>query len=931
MLDGRTILLASFAYLALLFGIAFYGDRRASAGRSLIANPYFYALSLGVYATAFSFYGAVGRAANTGVAIVAMSIGPTLFAALGWMLLRKMIRISKTNRITSIADFIGWRYGKSSLLAAMVTLVALVGVIPYVALQLKAVADSYAVLAQYPDLVARSRNAPPILEDTAFYVALLLALFAMLFGTRHLDASERHEGMVAAIAFESIVKLGALLAVGAFVVFSTYDGFADLFARAAAAPELRRLLTLEATPGGAAGWTSLMLVSMLAILCFPRQFQLGVVENVSERHVRKAIWLLPVYSFVLNIFLLPIALGGLLRFPGGSVDPDTFVLALPMSERQEWLALVVFIGGLSAATAMVIVESIALATMICNDLTMPLLLRVQRLRLASRPDVSGLVLAIRRAAIVLLLALAYAYYRATFQTSALASILFVAFVALVQIAPALLGGMYWKHGTKAGAIVGMSLGIAVWGYTMLLPAFADAELFSRSLIEQGPFGIAWLRPQHLFGLGTIDPLTQSLYWTLLVNVGAYVAVSLSIRPRAGEQVQALLFVDAFRVSGRGAQLWRGSTSLDELRMLARRFLGPARADEAFARYAVSRGAPDASALEPDAELVQFVESLLVGTIGAASARVMVATAVREEPLGIDEVMSILDETSQLIVSSRMIEEKSRELETVSAELRAANERLKELDRLKDEFLSAVTHEIRTPLASIRALSELLFAGQEIAATERQRFLSIIVSETERLTRLTNQVLDLAKVEAGSATWHRSQVDMKELIDEVRESLRPLLRERRIELTTDLPERVPRVNADRDRLLQVVVNLLSNAVKACEPDKGRIAIALTIEADALRVDIEDNGPGIALADQSLIFEKFVQVADASGVKRPGSGLGLAISRHIVSYHGGRIWVESAPGEGAVFSFTVPRQPNDERAAMPAAALGIGARASSISST
>ena len=910
MLDSRTVLVASFAYLALLFAVAFYGDRRAAAGRSLIANPYIYALSLGVYATAFSFYGGVGRAANTGVAIVAISLGPTFFAALAWVLLRKMIRISKANRITSIADFIGWRYGKSSLVAAMVTVVVLVSVIPYVALQLKAVADSYAVLAQYPDMSVSSL-APSVVEDTAFYVAALLAIFAMLFGTRHLDASERHEGVVAAIAFESLVKLAALLAVGVFVCYFMYDGLGDVFTRAQAMPDLQRLLTLQATPGGAAGWTSLIFVSMLATLCFPRQFQMGVVENVSERHVRKAIWLLPVYSFLLNFFLLPIALGGLMRFPAGSVDPDTFVLALPMSERRELLALVVFIGGLSAAASMVIVESIALSTMVCNDLAMPVLLRLKRLRLASRPDISGVVLAIRRAAIVLLLALAYGYDRMTYQTGALASSLFVAFVALVQIAPALLGGLYWKQGTKAGAIAGLSLGIALWAYTMLLPELASAGVLPRTLLDDGPFGLAWLKPRQLFGLGTVDPVTQALFWTLLVNVGAYVAVSLNTRPTVREQVQALLFVDAFRLSGRRAQLWRGSTSVDELRMLARRFLGPAAADDAFARYAASRGVADAAALEPDAELVHFVESLLVGTIGAASARVMVATAVREEPLRVDEVLSILDETSQLIASSRTVERKSRELEAVSAELRSANERLKEVDRLKDEFLSAVTHELRTPLASIRALSELLFASRDIAPDEEKRLLGIIISETERLTRLTNQVLDLAKVEAGNATWHRTHVDVKELIDEVCESLSPLFVERRIALTKALPEHVPLVVADRDRILQVIVNLLSNALKVCERDTGRIAIALTVESDALRISVKDNGPGIAPADQPLIFEKFVQMADATGAKRPGAGLGLAICRYIVSYHGGRIWVDSEPGRGAVFAFTIPRGPDDAR--------------------
>jgi len=913
MLDGRTILLASGAYLALLFAVAHYGERRAASGRSLVSNPYVYTLSLAVYATAFSFYGGVGRAAETGVAIVAVSMGPTLYAALAWLVLRKMIRISKANRITSIADFIGWRYGKSSLLAAVVTLVAIVGVVPYVSLQLKAIAESYAVLAQYPEFALPAANPPPMPEDTALYAAVALAAFAMLFGTRRLDVTERHEGMVAAIAFESLVKLSALVAVGAFVVWSIHDGLGDVFARADALPELRRLVTLEATPGNAAGWTTLMIVSLMAILCFPRQFQLGVVENVSERHLRKAVWLFPLYSFALNFFLLPIALAGLLRFPGHSVEADMFALALPMSERQELLALFVFIGGVSAATAMVIAESIALSTMICNDLAMPLLLRWKRLALATRPDLSGLVLSIRRIAIVVLLALAYGYYRATIGLHALAPILFVAFVALVQIAPALLGGMYWKQATKAGACTGIALGVAVWAYTMLLPTFADAGLLPQRLVTTGPFDMAWLRPRQLFGLAGIDPLAQALYWTLLANVGAYVAVSLCTRQSQLERVQALLFVDVFRISDRGAQLWSGSTSLEELRGLARRFLGPARADEALASYAIRRNAASIDVLQPDAGLVHHVETLLAGVIGTASARVMVATAVREVPLRVEEIMRILDETSELIAYSHQLEEKSREIETVSAELRNANDRLRELDRMKDDFLAAVTHELRTPLASIRGLSELLYADAGISAGERTRFLGIIIKESERLTRLINQVLDLAKVEAGKATWHRSQVDMRELVEEVRESLDPLLRERRVRLTTDLPAAVPSVDADRDRLLQVVVNLVSNAVKYCAPDEGWVALGVAVEADAIRVDVADNGPGIAEGDQALIFEKFVQVADAGGGRQPGSGLGLAISRHIVHFHGGRLWVRSVPGQGATFSFTIPR--SDGGAATP----------------
>ena len=365
MLQGWVILLASFAYLGILFAIAYYGDKRADAGSSIIANPYIYAFSLAVYATSWTFYGSVGRATASGVGFLPIYLGPTLMAALWWLVLRKMIRISKANRITSIADFIGSRYGKSSLLAGLVTVIAVVGIIPYIALQLKAVSSSFTILLQYPQVALPAQvSAVSVWSDTAFYVAMLLAAFTILFGTRHLDATERHEGMVAAIAFESLVKLLAFLSVGLFVTYGMYNGFADVFDRAATFPKLEGLLTLGGAAGSYSSWTSLVLLSMLSIMFLPRQFQIAVVENVDENHVAKATWLFPLYLLVINIFVLPIALGGLMYFPVGKVDADTFVLTLRMAEKQEAIALLVFIGGLSAATGMVIVETIASHPMI---------------------------------------------------------------------------------------------------------------------------------------------------------------------------------------------------------------------------------------------------------------------------------------------------------------------------------------------------------------------------------------------------------------------------------------------------------------------------------------------------------------------------------------------------------------------------------------
>jgi signal transduction histidine kinase len=356
--------------------------------------------------------------------------------------------------------------------------------------------------------------------------------------------------------------------------------------------------------------------------------------------------------------------------------------------------------------------------------------------------------------------------------------------------------------------------------------------------------------------------------------------------------------------------------------LVGRFLGAQRADEAFANYAAQSGVASAAQLQPDADLMHFAENLLAGAIGASSARVMLASVVQEEPLGMDEVLNILDEASQLIAYSHKLEQKSRELETATTELRAANERLKELDRLKDDFISTVTHELRTPLTSIRALSEILHSDPRIELAKRTEFILIIVRESERLTRMINQVLDLSKLESGNAEWHSTELDLKEVIAEAVATTGQLLREHGVALSVELPEHAPRVRADRDRLMQVMLNLISNAVKFCPRGSGRIAIVLTRLPGALQVDVRDNGTGIAPADHEVIFEKFRQVGDTLTGKPQGTGLGLPISRQIVQHFGGRLWVTSALGSGATFSFTVPLEPGAARAEPPALAVTEG---------
>ena len=924
MLTGSVIVLASFVYVGLLFALAYYGDKRADAGRSIIANPYIYALSLAVYCTSWTFYGSVGRAATSGIGFLPIYLGPTLMAVLWWYVLLKMIRISKANRITSIADFVASRYGKSQLLGGLVTVIAVIGIVPYISLQLKAVSNSFSIILKYPVITAPdSQAAIPLLADNTFYIALLLATFTILFGTRHLDASERHEGLVAAIAFESLVKLLAFIAVGVYATYVLFDGFGDIFSSAAEYPQLAGLLGFGGGSINYTSWASLTFLSMLAIMFLPRQFQIAVVENVDERHLHKAVWLFPLYMLAINIFVLPITFAGLMLFPAGNVDTDTIVLTLPIAQQQSTLTLIVFIGGLSAATGMVIVETIALSTMVCNNLVMPLLLRLNVLHLHERADLSALIVGIRRGAIVGVLMLGYAYFRLAGEAYALVSIGLISFAAVAQFAPAILGGMFWRGATRLGAIGGLSAGFLIWAYTLLLPSFAKSGWLPLAFVDNGLFGIALLKPLELFGLTGLDDITHSLFWSMFFNIGAYLAISLVTTPSVAEQIQANLFVDARRAPGlTRMETLRGDASINELITLVGRFLGQRRARDAFAAYAREHGARSGKELGPDADLIHFAETLLAGAIGAGSAHVVVASIVQEEPLGIDKVMNILDETSQVLAYSRQLEQQSRELEVATAGLRSANQRLQELDRLKDDFISTVTHELRTPLTSIRAFSEILHDNPALDLAQREKFLGIITRESERLTRLINQVLDLAKLESGAAEWHTDALDLREVIEDAIAATSELFRERDVRITTKLLPGLRLVSADRDRLMQVMLNLLSNAVKFCPPRDGRVTVTLSEIAHALRVDVVDNGIGITQENQQIMFEKFRQVGDTLTDKPQGTGLGLPICRQIISHFGGRLWVASEGGAGAIFSFTLPLDNAPIASALPAVAAAPG---------
>ncbi len=935
MLETKIIIIVSFGYMGILFAIAFFGDTRATKGKSIISNPYIYALSLAVYCTAWTYYGSVGAASTSGATgFLGIYLGPTLMMIIGWPVIRKIIHISKANRITSIADFIGSRYGKSATIAGAVTIIAVLGIIPYMSVQIKAISTSFLLISQYPDvyLVERPVNLPAS-KDTAFIVAMLLGFFAVFFGTRHLDATERHEGLVAAIAFESIVKLLAIITVGLFVTYGLYSGFGDLFEQAGKVSQIKQLFVMDVNGSTFSGWYTGLLLAMMAIFLLPRQFQVIVVENVDENHLKKAIWLFPLYLLIINIFVIPIAFGGMLyfieqcgldplcskglgetfsgilEFTSGRVDADYFSLTLLMAEKQQGLALFAFIGGMSAATGMVIVETIALSTMVCNDLVMPVLFRLSFLKLKEKADLSRLLLIIRRISILLIVLMGYLYFHCVVELYTLVSIGKISFAAVAQFCPAVIGGIFWKRATKRGALLGLLAGFSIWFYTLMLPSLAEAGFLSPDITTRGLFGIGLLNPTNLFGLNTamigFDQYTHAFFWSMAVNIGLFMGGSILSRQDARERKQAELFVDVFKysVAKQKPSFWSATTSVTDLRMLLKRFLGQQRANDALELYARKHGIDWEKDLIADAGLVSYAEKLLAGAIGSASALVMVRSIVEEEPLGMKEIMGILDETQQIIVYSR-------ELEKATKDLEAANERLKELDRLKNEFISTVTHELRTPLTSVRALAEIIRNTPDLDPEKHEEFIGIIIKESERLTRLINDVLDFQKIGSGKISWQMERLDFKEVIEDSIFATSQLVNEKNIDLSLNISERDFVLNGDKDRLMQVMVNLISNAVKFCPPEHGSIeigmhrAVSKIKDSHRMKVYIKDNGIGINKADQQIIFNEFRQVVSRAGGRPGGTGIGLTITKQIIQAHNGRIWVDSVPDKGATFFFTLP---------------------------
>lgn len=877
----------SLAYVAFLFAIAFFAERSAVRGRRRwLASPLVYTLSLSIYCTAWTFYGAVGYAARSGMEFVTIYLGPSLVMIGWWWVLRKLVHIGRAQRATSVADLISARYGKSNVLAIVVTIMSVIGVTPYIALQLQSVTLSLSIFAGPEEASGFSQPA------AGFWIAVGLALFTVLFGTRNLNANERHDGVVFAIAVEAIVKLVALLAVGIFVVWGIAGGVAPMMAQ------------IDASPIGEwnvdrSRWVALTALSAAAFLCLPRMFQVLVVENQDDRHLQIASWAFPLYLLLMSLFVVPIAVVGLDLMPQGS-NPDLFVLTVPLAEGRIGLATLSYLGGVSSATSMVIVATLALATMVSNHVVMPVWLSVQGTRAMVSGDVRSVVIFARRTSILIIIGLGYLYYRFSGGSAALAAIGLISFVGVAQFLPAMLGGIFWRGATRSGALAGLVVGFAVWVYCSLLPSFGPGAVLSLELFQNGPWGIGVLRPEALFGIKGLDPTVHAVVWSLTLNTFAFVIVSLLSFPAPLERLQGAQFVNVFDHSTQTRGWDAALATSEDLMIMSQRILGASEAQSLF-RAEANRQGVRGHLPEPTQGFLQLLERELAASVGAATAHAMISQLVGGASVSVQDLMAVADESAQILEYSTQLEAKSDELIRTARQLREANDKLTALAVQKDTFLSQISHELRTPMTSIRSFTEILRDTEALGHEEKSKYASIIHGETIRLTRLLDDLLDLSVLENGQVNLNVENGSLDDVLEQAvmtaqagaagRLSVQRGQRGQAIMLTTDL-----------DRLSQVFINLITNAQKYCDAETPVLTIDVRKTGGDVSVVFADNGTPIPIQSRAVIFEKFARIRDAEG---SGAGLGLAICREIMTRLGGDI--RYAPDvDGNAFVVDLPRQ-------------------------
>ncbi|WP_445458154.1 ATP-binding protein [Flavobacterium sp. HNIBRBA15423] len=893
-MSSVVLIIILLVYLIFLFFIAHWAEKKENL--KWANNPYVYSFSLAVYCTAWTYYGSIGVAANSGLNYLTIYIGPIIIIPAWIIILQKIIRISRLNNVSSIADFISLRYGNSRFLGALVTFICLAAILPYIALQLKAISETFHV-------VTKTTENSLVLFDTTTYVAVALALFASYYGTRYVDASEKRKGIITAVAMESILKLLFFIIIGIYVTYFVFDGYGDIYKKASVLEHFNEKNTIGSIENGM-NWFFLCMLSLFAIFLLPRQFHVSVVENNREKHIKTALWIFPLYLFIFNIFVFPIAWGGNVLFDGEVKNADTYSLLIPQFFNNTFLTIIVFLGGFSAAISMIIVSSISLSTMLSNNLLIPYTF-LGRLKNEEQEANNKKIVTIRRIGIFSLIIIAYLIYRFFALDFSLGSIGLVSFVIIGQLAPSFFGALFWRRGSGLGAKSGIIIGFLVCLYTLLIPYSYGLTNTTNTFIASGFLNIDLFKPLALFGLDYLSPISHAFFWSLLFNTMTYFAVSVSFKGNYRERNYAEMYIDVDKYSNNheNAFVWKGTAYTRDIEKVLLKFLGEERTQRAMSIFNTKYNVDKNQELA-DARLVKFAENLLTGHIGTASAKILISSVVKEEKITLPEVLKILEESNENIQINKKLMETSNELKKITQQLQHANENLIVKDRQKDDFLDTVTHELRTPITAIRAASEILIEDEEIPNDLKRQFLHNIISESDRLNRLINKILDLEKLETGKQKLNLSQNDFYNTLSKTIEPLLQLIKNKNINILSENTIPAPLfIVYDEDRIIQVLTNLLSNAIKFCPEEGGKITIEVIDKSKFYEISVVDNGKGIDLKDAEMIFDKFYQ-SDNQNIKKPhGSGLGLAICKQIVELHQGKIWVKNNENTGACFTFTL----------------------------
>ena len=876
-------------YLALLFLVAYLAEKKKS--KLWINNPYIYALSLAVYCTAWTYYGSIGVAATSGLNYLPIYVGPIVIIPAWIYINTRIVRISRVNKISSVADFIALRYGNSRSFSAVITIVCLLAIVPYIGLQIKAISETFHLVTE----TAISKN---ILTDNATFVVVLIALFSSYYGTRYVDASEKRLGIISAIALESFLKLFFIIILGLFVIYFVFDGFSDIYQKASQFKDFKQKNTFSG-PEGAINWMILCMISGTAICILPRQFHTAIVENRQEKHIKTAIWFFPLYLLIFTIFIFPIAWGGRLIFDGQKVNPEFYSILIPQYFNNTLITVLVFLGGLSSCISMIIISAITLSIMLSNNLIIPYGL-LGKFKSENEIQNTRNITNIRKFSIFALIIMAFVFYKYFILKTSLDSVGLISFVVIAQLAPAFFGALFWRRGSYKGAMTGLLAGLVICYFGLIIPQY----YFSYNQEFKGV-----LRDLYtifdFFSIPYLSRIPEIFFWSLLVNTGLFAIISVSSKGNYRERNFAELYVDIDKYiqNHENAFIWRGTAYVSDIKNILERFLGKKKTDQALRIFNLKYNI-DSQTETADSRFIKFSENLLAGRIGTASAKILIEGVTKEDKISLKEVLNILEESKENITLNKRLTEQSEELQKLSDDLRNANENLIIKDRQKDDFLDSVAHELRTPITAIRSAGEILADDDEIPLEIKKEFLNNIITESDRLSEIINDILYLDKLEHGEITLH---VRENNIIETYKKALNPILhliQQKNIHLCEVNLLNHYIFDYDEARMIQLFQNILGNALKFTD-DQGTIQTKLADKEDLLIIKIFNTGKHIPEEDLEMIFDKFYQSKNQNIIKPTGSGLGLAISKRIVEAHNGTIKAENS-GLGVTFTVTLTRK-------------------------